>query len=165
MSNSVVYKSGLTDLTTDVAGVLPIANGGTGQSGGAWTTWTPTFTNLTVGNGTVSARHAQIRDKTYAIAVKVTLGSTSSVALNASFTIPFTLFDASLRCMGSGSITDTSAGIPYESRLYVKSATEFYFGITQVSGSYIIQRGVNSTIPITFATGDIIYVEGIIEVV
>lgn len=39
MSNSVVYKSGLTDLTTDVIGVLPIAKGGTGDTGSGGLGW------------------------------------------------------------------------------------------------------------------------------
>lgn len=165
MSNSAVYKSGLTDLTTDVAGVLPIANGGTGQSGGAWTTWTPTFTNLTVGNGTLSARYRQISDKTYALAVQVTLGSTSSVGTSPSFNIPFTLANTAIRCIGSGSVYDTSASTPYSMQMQVKSSTEFFMVVNYVIGTYIGARGLTSAIPITFTTGDIIYVEGIIEVV
>jgi hypothetical protein len=38
--------------------------------GGAWTTWTPSYTNLTVGNGTVTARYSQV-GKTVTIDYKI----------------------------------------------------------------------------------------------
>jgi len=131
---------------------------------GAWTTWTPTFTNLTVGNGTLSAKYKQIGDKTYSVAVQVTLGSTSSVGTSPSFSIPFTLTNTSARCIGSGSVYDTSAAAMFKTCLQVKSSTEFYFGLNYVTGTNVGVRGLTATIPMTFATGDIIYVEGTIEI-
>lgn len=131
---------------------------------GAWTSWTPTFTNLTVGNGTLSARYKQIGDKTYAIAVQLTLGSTSSVSTSPSFTIPFTLASSAVRCIGSGSAYDLSGVTPYSLQMQVKSSTEFYIGLNYVIGTNIGVRGLTSAIPITFTTGDILYVEGIFEI-
>lgn len=43
----------------------------------AWTSWTPTWTNITIGNGTVTAKYKQI-GKTVFARVSVTGGSTSS---------------------------------------------------------------------------------------
>jgi hypothetical protein len=45
---------------------------------GGWTTWTPTYQNFTLGNGTVTARYQHIGN-TVNVYVKVLLGSTSSI--------------------------------------------------------------------------------------
>lgn len=49
-----------------------------GELGGAWADWTPTWTNVTVGNGTVTATYTQVGKTVHARCV-FTLGSTSSV--------------------------------------------------------------------------------------
>jgi len=50
----------------------------TGELGGAWKSWTPTYNNLTVGNGTVKARYTQI-GKTVIARFSFVCGSTSSI--------------------------------------------------------------------------------------
>jgi len=47
--------------------------------GGAWTTYTPSNTGITVGNGTQTARYAKI-GKTVFVSYRFVLGSTSSVS-------------------------------------------------------------------------------------
>ena len=47
-----------------------------GNTGGAWQTWTPTYNNLTVGNGTVTCGYKQI-GKTVTFRWIFQLGSTS----------------------------------------------------------------------------------------
>lgn len=60
-----------------------------GELGGSWTSWTPTWTNLTVGNGTVHAAYTQI-GKTVHARYSIVFGTTSSVAGALSFTLPVT---------------------------------------------------------------------------
>lgn len=62
-TNGTAVSFAQADLTTDVTGILPVANGGTGGSGGAWTTGNPTYSvGGVVGFATTSAtgRYLQI---------------------------------------------------------------------------------------------------------
>src|SRR6185369_9654216 len=74
-------------LTADVTGTLPTANGGVPQS--AWGSWTPSWTNLSVGNGTVVAKYVQI-GKTVFARLSLVLGSTSTVTGPVIFSLPVT---------------------------------------------------------------------------
>ena len=85
MSNSAVVNSGLVDLSL-AEGVLPVLNGGVNQS--AWATWTPTWTNITIGNAVVTGRYTQI-GKTVHASLDVTFGTTSTTNGSLqSFTLP-----------------------------------------------------------------------------
>lgn len=53
----------------------------------AWDTYTPTWTNLTVGNGTVIARYLQI-GKTVHVRISLTGGTTSSASGAVSVSLP-----------------------------------------------------------------------------
>ena len=53
----------------------------------AWQAWTPTLTNLTLGNGTVLARYIQI-GKVVHFRFVFTLGTTSAVGTDPNFTLP-----------------------------------------------------------------------------
>lgn len=96
-SNHTVLKSngtdpawGAVDLTADVTGVLPIANGGTGNSSIAGTTWTPvdasgaslTFTNVT-------AKYVQVGNMVYAY-FSLTYPSTADTSPTAIGGLPVT---------------------------------------------------------------------------
>lgn len=60
-------------------------------SGTAWSSWVPTFTNFTLGNGTLNyAKYVQL-GKTVHIRLRVTLGSTSSMGSVPNFTVPVDL--------------------------------------------------------------------------
>jgi hypothetical protein len=55
---------------------------------GAWSAWTPTWTNFTVGNGTVQSRYLQI-GKTVSFELRVDFGSTTALTTTqAQFTLP-----------------------------------------------------------------------------
>lgn len=56
----------------------------------AWTAWTPTLTNLTLGNGTANAVYRQL-NKTMDFDFLFTLGSTSAVGTNPKFSLPVTI--------------------------------------------------------------------------
>lgn len=64
-------------------------NGSSVGSFGAWTSWTPTWTNLTVGNATQTGKYMQI-GKLVIARLSFTLGTTSSVGAGPSFTLPVT---------------------------------------------------------------------------
>lgn len=57
---------------------------------GAWSSWTPTWANMTIGNATVVAKYKQV-GKVVHYSVKVTIGSTTSYTASAgTFTLPVT---------------------------------------------------------------------------
>lgn len=79
------------DLTSEVSGALPVANGGTADTGTTWTTYTPTVTSGTGALTTVSAtgRYKTI-GKTVFIAVTVTITTNGTGATNIRATLPNT---------------------------------------------------------------------------
>ncbi len=66
-----------------------------------WLTYTPTFANFTLGNGTVAAKYIQ-QGKMVTVSVQVTLGSTSSVSASGGiqFSLPVA-YASTARFMGS----------------------------------------------------------------
>ena len=83
---------------------------------GGWTTWTPSYTNLTVGNGTVVSRYRQV-GKMVDVFFMFTLGSTSTIGSDPRFTLPVnfnqysnpglhfytgSFFDSGVRVWGGG---------------------------------------------------------------
>lgn len=116
----------------------------------SWTSFTPTFNNLTVGNGTRVGKYVQI-GKVMFVYVKFTMGSTSSVtgaiALNnlpassvQSFTLPFAMIED----VGAANIT---GGV-------IVSGTTAELVCTLANGTYAQLTGVSGTVPMTWTTND-----------
>jgi len=57
------------------------------SAGGTWTTFTPTYTDITVGNGTVTARYSK-NANLVTVYFRFVLGSTSSTGVNPVVTLP-----------------------------------------------------------------------------
>ena len=82
---------GKIGLTTHVSGTLPVANGGTGDTGTAWTSYTPT---VSAGSGTFTSVSATGRYKTIGkttfIQIAVTITTNGTAASNVQATLPST---------------------------------------------------------------------------
>lgn len=127
-------------------------------TGWAWQTFSPAFTNITVGNGTVIAKYVQIGKAIFG-RVGFVLGSSSSVSGSVSFTLPV------------AANTDYANNYPI-GQLYIEdTGVTGYMGYIQAVGSpaviaslfamnasatYVTTSGspVNATTPFTFASGD-----------
>lgn len=85
-SNDASFNDG-----TGIGAVLTNANLSTttGALGGAWQDWTPSYVNITVGNGTVTAKYIQI-GKTVHFFWKIVCGSTTAISNNHTITPPVT---------------------------------------------------------------------------
>jgi len=140
------------NLTTGVSGILPVANGGADQS--AWVSFTPSWTNFTIGNGSQSAKYNYdpIR-KIVFVRVFVTLGSTSSMGTTPLLTLPITSaatssaqFEISLagRIKGSASRFELAAW-------WTSTTTSQLLSV--LSG---VPTGITATSPTVWATGDTI---------
>lgn len=77
---------------------------------GAWQAWTPTLTGITLGNGTLVARYAQI-GKTIHYRIYFELGSTSAVGATPSFSLPVAHATMDIQhIIGSVAFVDANGG-------------------------------------------------------
>jgi len=127
-----------------------------------WVSWTPSYSGITVGNGTVVAREQQI-GKLKNWFFSFTLGSTSSIGSNAGFYL--NLVQANVdNNMGFGSVLDVGVASYYARGIY--GANNFvYIGIDNVTGTFGTFSLTSATVPFTWGTGDKIVLQGSCEVV
>lgn len=139
--------------------------GGTGAGAPVWVSWTPTWTNLTVGNGTVSAKYAQI-GKLVMCRMNIIFGTTTSVAGDIQFSLPVTTAAyagaAGLHGLGKARAYDFSGALVYEGIVMNHSTTVAAARWQLASGTYVTQVLASSTIPFTWddpdeITADFIY--------
>lgn len=134
------------------------ANGGwQSMVAGAWTTYVPTLSGWTLGNGSMVARYTQV-GKTVHWEVQIVWGSTTTADTTLKLGLPVAAPIGRLP-VGMASITDVST-----------SSRPFYFGVVCVNSGtdVIILLNVNNALvtqvdPMTWAAGDILSVSGTYE--
>lgn len=126
--------------------------------GEAGVSWSPSYTNLTIGNGTVVAKYLQVNKLVYGYWI-FTLGSTSSIAAGgAQISAPVTINSSQLFTMVGGVVYfDSSAGAPYEGPTFIASSTQFQPNISATGGTYSTRSAITNTAPAAFGTGDQIF--------
>lgn len=126
---------------------------------GTYTAYTPTFTNLTVGNGTSSARFSRVNNVVDYYGYFI-LGSTSSVTGAINLTLPVTgnaIYGTINGIpMGDLQMFDTSAATWFKGELFsISSTTATRTRIWTTSGTNVINNSSpNATAPFTWTTGD-----------
>jgi hypothetical protein len=124
--------------------------------GAAWESYTPTFVNITVGNGILVARYSQI-NKVVTVQLKLTLGSTSVIGAGGGITmsLPVTMATAqyanSASLIGIGAGVDVSPFTNYQLWVLVASSTTVAFGY-MTSNRY---QEIFGTGPFTWTTNDV----------
>ena len=120
---------------------------------GAWQSYTPTFTNFTLGNGTITlAKYVQI-GRTVTVKVLVTLGSTSSVSGRIGFSLPVTATaDNTDRNIATCGLS--AGGVSGQGFLAIGSTTRADLYAQLASGTYVTATNISSTIPGTWTTGN-----------
>ena len=126
---------------------------------GAWQSYTPSFVNITVGNGLLVARYSQV-NKLVTVQMKFTLGSTSVIGSGGAITmaLPVTAvatqyaFGASL--IGTSASYDFSAGLNYMTWVRMDSTTTVAFGYIVVGGTRY--QEIFATGPMTWAVNDVL---------
>jgi hypothetical protein len=128
----------------------------------AWSTWSPTLTNLTLGNGVVTARYRRI-GKTLDYRFKFKLGSTSAVGTSPKFTLPATPHSSLVfteDVFGMAHLLDsTTAERAGEARLTSGSTIE----IMRYDTSNAVLATITATSPWTWATNDVLSAWGLLE--
>lgn len=112
----------------------------------AWTDWTPTYANLTVGNGTVVARYMK-RGRDVVARFSIVFGTTTSMSTTATIGLPFAAH-ASGYGTGAASAFDASALNPY-SGIVVHAP-----GASTLS-VFLGETTLSPTTPFTWTTNDI----------
>jgi len=150
---------GSTDQVLKVSGGIPAW---AAPAGPTFTAYTPAYTNVTVGNGTVVAEYAVSGDIVF-IRYLLTCGSTTSITgtirigfpsgYNASTTLNGIHFSGGIN--GWVRANDNSVNNTVYAQPQVNSATEFAINIMGSAGTYVdAQASFNATVPFTWATSD-----------
>lgn len=164
--NTVVndYNGNITDANIASGAAISAGKlaGGTSGMFAAYTSYTPTLTNLTLGTGTMVAKYSQIGKATRCEG-RITIGNNAPSGV-LTITLPVTSVTTytSREPIGIGMAFDTSATAYYPLyAIWISSTTFKLVVITTVTGANPVftdfgtVREVGIT-PVTFATGDVI---------
>jgi hypothetical protein len=130
---------------------------------GAWTTWSPTVTNVTKGNGTEVARYCQI-GKTVFFEYSFTLGSTSSITNSVVVSAPVS-YEGSLAFVPVGNaLSEDKDTTFYSGSVLLQASTNNLLPYADLSsGTYATQQNLNTTVPFTWANTDRFFMSGSYE--
>lgn len=155
--------TGITSLNTTVSSTeLGYLDGTTSaiqtqfNNTGIWQSWTPTWTNLTVGNAVQIARYTQIGKTVFGI-LRIQLGSTSSVAGDPVFTLPVNASSnyqtGYIFSIGEFTAHDLGNQL-YFGRVQLSTVSSAGFYLFLVNGTYALPISVTSTQPFTWGATD-----------
>lgn len=150
-----------TNLSAGAAIDASKLSGGTSGMFGSWIVWTPTWTNLTVGNGTLTAKYIQI-GKTVYFTLKLVWGSTTSMSGFPQVSLPATAAaDYSYNHkLGICVNKDTSATLLYTGFALWQSSTSMGIYHVLTNSTYASYEGSSGSAPFTWTTSDIIAIDG-----
>ncbi len=121
-----------------------------------WVDWTPSYTNLTVGNGTVTARFVQLGDLVVAH-WSFNLGTTSTVGTTPRIAGPVTP-NSNYGTGGTGIIGVArfvdSGTTTHDGAVTVSTASDLVAQVQNVAGTYAVPTNISATVPFTWTNGD-----------
>lgn len=127
---------------------------------GAFISHTPTFTNLTVGNGTVTGAYTRVNDLVYYYG-QITFGSTTSITGAVVLTLPVNLHSSQITAAGPLGLlycVDQSSGTWYPANVNANaSATSVVASTWVVNATYATRGNLTAAIPFTWAVSDQIH--------
>ena len=158
----VIYdgNTGDTLLNSDSsAGSMVLGNTGIDlQFRGTYLTgadWTPTVTNLTVGNGTWVGKRFQVGNMV-TLTAAFTFGTTSAMGTEPTLTLPITATNAFAAAAGlTGTYYDAS-GSKYPIVGSGLSTTGVRIRCQVASGTYLTDGQITATVPFAYAAGDVL---------
>lgn len=121
-------------------------------------TYTPTITNVTVGNGTVDGWYYYVGGAIH-FAASFTFGSTSSISNAPKFSLPVATSTAPDDADICGVFIDGGTAYSAIHAAATTTTTGFLY-VAVSSGTYVVQGSVSSSVPFTWTTGDEIHVSG-----
>lgn len=124
---------------------------------GEATSFTPTFNNLTIGNGTVTGTYMQVNDLVWGT-IRLVFGSTTSVTGTIQPAFPVTATFVALQNIGQGIVTDTGTANYLVFPIQI-STTNFALNAETSTGTYGGLTSAGATIPFTWANTDVLCVD------
>ena len=135
-------------------------------TGSAWSpvlskvsAYTPTMTNVTVGNGTASGWYCYMSG-CVRFSASFVFGSTSSISNAPKFSLPATTSNTPFDSDISGHFIDGGVVLPAIHDNPTTTTTGFLYSFA-TSGSFVASGSVDATTPFTWTTGDAIQASGI----
>jgi hypothetical protein len=148
--------------TSDVLTVVAGVPGWAAPAGGGFTfqTWSPSYTNLTIGNGTVTSRYGTSGKFTF-FEWTLTFGSTTSISGSPEITLPTTPKNTGYS-MWQGNIGYLDAGTNiYFGHINIAPATsKIILYVDRANQTHLEYAGLDATTPFTWTTNDRISVSG-----
>jgi hypothetical protein len=141
MANPFPFVSGAVLTAAELNGI-----------GEAGTTFTPTWSSYTRGNGTTVAYYVRVNKLVY-VYVEETLGSTSSVSGAPTLTLPITAARTQAISPSRNRIDDTGAQVYWGTTVPI-SATQVILYADLASGTYVSFAGITATVPMTWVATD-----------
>lgn len=120
---------------------------------GAFTSFTPVWTNLTVGNGTNTGRYAVVNELVF-MQVDVVFGSTTSISGEVRLELPVEADAFRLDGTGGQVWYEDDTGTDYNGGTMRFNSTEILLRVWNSSTTYLSGTALSSTIPFTWATSD-----------
>jgi hypothetical protein len=129
-----------------------------------FTTWTPSFTNFTLGNGSYTARYGTSGKFTH-FELLVALGSTSSVTGTIQATLPTTPKNtvANTNPYVFCHLFEQGVQLLYGAASLIAGTPAVQIMAINASGTYASQSNTSSTVPFTWGTNDVFIVYGSYE--
>lgn len=150
-------------IATAVNGNLDITNLSTG-SAWAWTSYTPTFANTTLGNGSAVGQYTQI-GKTVFFRAAFTLNTTSAMGTTPTVTLPVAAnanYAAGTEIVGALNLVD--AGVTnYVGVVRCDSSTIATLLVEVASGTYVTLTGLTAAVPFAWGTSDYLTISGMYQ--
>ena len=127
------------------------------SSTGAWTSFTPTWTNITVGNGTSDCYYLKIGRLVFA-RYKFIMGSTSAMGTDPRVDLPVaaaaSFLSTSFRAPYSLNIEDSGTGTYFGFARHRATSTGIELFVGNAAGTYFGASSITSTVPMTWTTND-----------
>ena len=126
---------------------------------GAWVTWTPTVNNISIGNGTITARYRQTGN-TVSFSLKIVFGSTTTISGS-----PNVVMGVASNSVAVFPVYILDAGVAaYAASAYFPIGTTMFLDLIDTTSSRALLTAFSSTSPFTWGSGDFISVSGSYEV-
>ena len=131
----------------------------------AWQTWSPTWTNLTIGNGANTYAKYNVVGKTVFFKLKLTFGGTTSISGEPTFSLPVN-FNSDYTTASSDTIASTvllrddSTNTRQQGVLLWGSASTI---IVRYMASSEVYTPISPYSPFTWATSDVMTISGFYE--
>lgn len=162
----VIYKHFLPTNNTNLTTYGTTGGGDIANFGAYTTSWTPTFTNLTIGSGTLVSRYTQIGKK-IDFRIALTFAADTSIAGDVAFTLPVTGITGMIarEPIGMATLYDSGTAV-YEGMVILdltNPTTKALIRTYNVASTYPAIAALSSLIPHGWAVNDAIYLYGTYE--